>query len=316
MARSFLVALALTGFGGADEPPDGRLVLGIHGRREFAAVADPRTGAIRRRALAGGTLCHGPVLAAGDRVVFSGAGGQARVLPLSLAGPAQTLRRADTITPSATPDRLWLADWPGPTPRRWSNRPVPVQLREVDGSGRVERRARIAVPRFSSVHAAPGLRFVASEGRWLTMRAPAARRPLMRVRDGWFVASHRSGLAWCRGRCHTLQLWRDGPLRLPRGARWLGSGGEFSPDGRRLALPIELGGGARLAVADLATGRWTLAPEKLAGYDTMAWSPSGRWLYFTAGERALRAWRPGSASATALPIRPRGTVMTIATTRN
>jgi hypothetical protein len=190
---------------------------------------------------------------------------------------------------------------------------VAATLSEVDAAGAVRRRAGIRAPRFSGVHAALGARFVSAEGRWLSLRAPGVRRPLMRVRDGWFVASHRSRFAWCRGKCHELRIFQERSLPLPVGARWLGSGAAFSPGGRQLAVAVTLRGRSRLAVADLRTRRWILAPDALDGYQTMAWSPSGRWLYFTAGDRELRAWQPGAATATRLPIEPGGTVMSIAT---
>ena len=57
----------------------GALVMGVAGHsdrsrtvtREWAAVADPRTGSIRKRRLSGGTLCHGPVLARRRRMIAS-----------------------------------------------------------------------------------------------------------------------------------------------------------------------------------------------------------------------------------------------------
>ena len=80
---------------------DGRLVMGVIGRdasggvvRETAVVADPRTGKVRTRRLAGGTLCYSQVAAAGDRVVFAGHRGRRTValsLPLSLTGRPQVL---------------------------------------------------------------------------------------------------------------------------------------------------------------------------------------------------------------------------------
>jgi WD40-like Beta Propeller Repeat len=225
--RTFLLgALALASFGGGEQP-DGKLVLGVAGHdhrlgavtREWAAVADPRTGVIRKRRLAGGALCHGPVLAVGDRVVFSGRLGRhavARSLPLSLTGPAQVIGTAGVFAGSPGEPSLWRS----------------------------------------------------------------------------------------RG---------QRTLALPAGARWLGSEGTFSPDGLELALPISLRGRARLAVANLRTRRWTLAPGELGGYQTAAWSPSGRWLYFTAGEQELGAWQVGSANAVPLSIEPGGTVTSIAT---
>jgi hypothetical protein len=224
------------------------------------------------------------------------------------------LGRADTFTASSVPGRLWLGHWSGPPQRRWSNSPVETALREVDAEGRIGARTGLLLPRFTALHAAIGNRFVASEGRWLTVRAPGRARPLVRVRDGWFLGADESRFAWCRGRCAAVSVGGVS-LALPTGARWAGGEGAFAPDGRRIALPVELNGRPRLAVADLRSRSWTLAPGKLGGYNTAAWSPSGRWLYLTAGERELRAWQPGAVTTVPLSVRPPGTVMTLATAR-
>jgi sugar lactone lactonase YvrE len=50
----------------------------------------------------------------------------------------------------------------------------------------------------------------------------------------------------------------------------------------------------------------------MGGYEAIEWSPSGRWLYFTDSNAGMRAWRLGDPSAVILPIRPGGTVMSIA----
>jgi hypothetical protein len=309
----------MAGFGGA-EPPDARLVLGVTGRSgEHAVVADPLSGAVHRRRLSGGTLCHGPLLALGGRVLFGGHRGRLpvlRSLPLTLRGPARSLGRADTFTASATPGRVWVGDWGRPV-RRWSNRSLPVELRELDPRGRVTARMRTRLPRFSSLHAATTQGFVGSEGRWLTLRRGA--RELVRVRDGWLVAAGRSRVAWCRGDCRRLIV--RGPegtraLAPPAGARLRGWGGALSPDDRLLAAPVEVGGRARAAVADLRSGRWTLVPDGgLRGAEGLAWSASGGRLYFTSGDRRLRAWEVGAGRSEALPIRPGGRILSIAAAR-
>ena len=281
--------------------------------REWAAVAHPRTGAIRKRRLAGGALCHGPVLAVGDRVVFSGRLGRhavARSLPPSLNGPAQLVGRADVFTASPGEPSLWLG--------RWRGRPggSVLLLDEVRPSGNRLVRARALLPREGMLHGALQRAFVVTSGRWLMVWDLFRDVPVRIGRDGWFVASAESRFAWCRGPCRALDIWRSRgqrTLALPPGARWLGSEGTFSPDGLELALPISVGDRAMLAVANLRTRRWTLAPVDLGGYRTAAWSPSGRWLYFTAGDRELRAWQVGSASAVPLSLEPGGTVMSIAT---
>jgi hypothetical protein len=318
MGTAILLALALAGPGGT-QPPDGTLALGVAGfderagavTREWAAVADPRTGALQRRQLAGGTLCYGQVLALGDRVVFPGRRGRhavARALPLSLEGPARAIGRADVFAPSPGEASLWLGRW---------RRGGLLRLTEKQPDGTALVHARALLDRRGMLHAAIERGFVVESGRWLLVWDILRDLPVRIATDSQFVAGQRWRFAFCRGLCRTVRVWRrTGPrsLALPPGARWLGSRGAFSPDERQLAIPISLHGRPRLAVADLHTRRWTLAPGELGGYQTAAWSPSGRWLYFTAGARELRAWQPGAATTVRLPIDPPGTVMSIATT--
>lgn len=342
MGRSLvIVALALAAAGGIAAPagsgaldppdrPDGVLVLGVGGydrevaavTREWALTADPRTGKGRRRRLAGGTLCHGPLLAVDEHVIFSGYRGRravVRALPISLVGPARSLGLADTFARSAAPGRLWLARWSRPRGRRlrWSNRPSRVSLREVDAAGRETARAGALLPRFAQLHAATAGGYLATEGRWLTLRRAGRKRPDLRAADAWFAAAGASSFAWCRGRCRAFWVAnRAGRRRLrpPPSLRLTGPEAAFSPDERWLAAGVTVRGQERVAVADVRNGRWTVVPEsRLGGYEVMAWSPSGQWLYFTAGARRLFGWQLGAQLAARLPVRPRGTVMSIAT---
>jgi hypothetical protein len=296
----------------ADEP-DGLLVLGVvdreNGHVERAVVADPRTGETRARRLPGGTLCHGPVMAVGDRVVYSGYRGRRAVaisLPMTLAGPPRSLGAADTITPSAAADRLWLGRW------RHGRRASFASLRSP-GATRVEGR----LPRWSVVHAALDDGFLIGSGRRLTLWDRDLDRPLRGVRDAQLVAAGGSSFAWCGARCRELHvLSPDGErsLRPPPGIGLRGFGGAFSPDDARLAVPVTVDGAQRVAVVDLAAGDWTVVPGGgPRGYGTIAWSPLGAWLYFSGGEERLLAWAPGMAHATRVPVEPGGAVLSIAT---
>ncbi|MEA2362813.1 MAG: hypothetical protein QOD71_1958 [Thermoleophilaceae bacterium] len=336
MARSLFAALVLSGLlaapTGSRDPveADGMLVLGVAGHspdsrvvsREWAAVANPRSGTTRKRRLDGGTLCHGQLLAVGGNVIFSGYRGRrtvARALPLTLRGPARTLGAADNVTPSSTPGRLWLGRWRRPKSgvRRWSNHPARVTLDEVDAAGRVSARTHTLMPRFAWLHAATAGGFVATEGLWLTLRRPGRDRPQLRVRDGWFAAAGSSSFAWCRGRCrafHVSSRAGDRPLKPPAGVRPIVAVGAFSPDERRLAVGVTVRGRDQVAVVDLDSRRWIAVPgARLGGYRAIAWSPSGQWLYFTASNTRLLGWRVGAEHAVPLPIAPGGTVMSIAT---
>jgi hypothetical protein len=286
----------------------------VHGER--AVVADPRTGETRARRLPGGTLCYGEVLAIGDRVVFPGHRGRRAValsLPFSLSGAPRSLGPADTMTPSATPGRVWLGRWRA----RGNGFRVAVREVDVEGGGVTGREWKL-LPRSARFEAAFEDGFATGHGTRLTLWDRALERRLHSVRDGWLVAAGGPGLAWCAGSCRTIRVWtRDGVgvLTPPAGLHpQAGADAAFSPDGDRLAVPVtDRRGASRLAVVDLASGGWTVVPGgRLRGYGAVAWSPLGAWVYFTGREDRVHAWAPGMARATRVPVDPGGTVMSIA----
>jgi hypothetical protein len=258
---------------------------------ERAIVADPLTGAVRERELAGGTLCHGPLLGAGDRVIVSGerrGRSVALSLPLSLAGPGRPLGAAEGFVASTTPGRVWLSHG--------------RVLREVGGDGRVHARATHRL----------GMPLAAVEGGFVSVGEHGLVLADGSVRDGWLVAARDDRVAWCREGCRSLQVG-DRTLRSP----WRiepGDAGGFSPDGRRLALPVRADEGSRrLAIIDLADGTWRLAPgARLGDYGAGAWSSSSDRLYFATATDRLRVWRLGARRTDRLPIDTDGTVMSIA----
>jgi hypothetical protein len=329
MGRFFLLLVLVAGVAAPPaeapdpEAPDGLLVMGVVGREDSASavhgeramVADPRTGEVRARRLPGGTLCHGLVMAVGDRVVYSGYRGRRAValsLPLSLTGAPRSLGRADTATPSHRPGRLWLGRW------RQAGKASRANLREVElEGGRVVSRTRELLPRWSRLEAATRDGFAIGHGRWLTLWEHGLDRPLRTIRDAWLIAAGRSHLAWCGPRCGALHVWTRRDERRfepPPDIRLRQGRGALSPDGSRLAVPVTHEGGQRVAVLDPSAGSWTVVPGGgLYGYEAIAWSPSGRWLYFTGRDGRLLAWRLGAPDAVRLPVDPGGTVMSIAT---
>jgi hypothetical protein len=302
--------------------PDGLLVLGVAGSRdgrtvtsELAVVADPRTGRRRSHRLAGGTLCHGPLLAGGDGVVFSGHQGRLPVawtLPLDLRGQPRSLGRADVAVQVGSNGRLLIG-----RARFSRRRTVLGPLRELSPSGRRSVRSRIVLPRWSSLEAGVDGDLLVTSNRRLALWDPAAGRPRLSLRGAALLAAGERRFAWCGGACAGIRVWTPhGTLTVspPAGARpvsWVR--GAFSPDDRALALAVRMRNGVRAAVVDLATGAWTvIRGAPLGGYQAMAWSPSGEWLVFTAAPRRLMAWRWGAQHALELPGRPGGTVMSVA----
>jgi hypothetical protein len=295
--------------------PDGLLVLAVLSP-ERAMVADPRTGATRERRLAGGTLCHGPVLAAGNRVLLAGTRGNspiARSLPLSLSGPGRSLGAADTITASPTEGRVWLGRWH--RPRRWTATSISrVSLREVDAAGRSRARSTARLPSWGLLEAVLDDGLLVNHEGGLTLHRDGASD--VTIRAAWPVAASGSRFAWCRGGCRRVTVWsRDGERKLdpPAGVVPLpGRRAAFSPGDGRLALPVRAHGRERVAVVDPASGAWRLVPGLLGEYGAVAWSPSGDWLYFADDRDRVRGWRAGAARAVRLPITTGGTVMSIA----
>jgi hypothetical protein len=295
----------------APSAPDGLLVLAVLSP-ERVLVADPRTGETRERELAGGTLCHGPVLAVADRVLLGGTRRGRPVmlsLPLDLSGPGRALGPADTFVPSSSRGRVWLGRW---TPE--GHRTASISFREVAPDGQATGRVLGGRhPRWSVIEAAVGDGFLVRDDDGLRLWPAGPRMP-----SGWLLAADGTRFAWCREDedCRRPVVGSPAGMRSldpPRGIRPDVRGqASFSPDGRRLALPVRTPLGVRVAVVELGDGRWqVLRGARLAGYRATAWSPSGRRLYFTGSRHRIVAWQGGRPEP--LPIRTGGMVMSIAT---
>jgi hypothetical protein len=341
---------------GAEPVPRGeRLVLAVLGNErsgsavhgERALVADPATGQAWSRRLPGGTLCHGPLMAAGDRVLYTGYRGSRAALvslPLTLTGAPTPLARADTVIPSARPGHVWLGRWdragkrtratfrevavPGEAATSRTRRPRrgATRTRRARRGATLTRRARRgasriagALPgRWSHVHAALPGGFVIETRRALTFWDGRAARPLRGGRHAWTVASGGPRFAWCRGRCRSVRVRTPAGERVyssPAHLRLTGGNGSFSADGRRLAVPVANGRRTHAAVLDLRSGEWSTVPgSALSVYGALAWSTAGDRLYLATRGGGLRAWRPGAPRAETLPVDAGGTVMSIAVT--
>jgi hypothetical protein len=288
--------------GGGAARPDGLLVIAALSP-ERAIVADPLTGRTRERVFPGGTLCHGELLAVGDRFLFMGMrGGELvpRTAPLAAPERARTLAAAGTVTPAVTQGHLWLG----------KRRGTSLELREVDLQGVEHARTTLPFGRWGGILAHVGQEFLTRDANGLVLgdeRFPGA----------FLVAAQGNRFAWCDDPCPRVGLWHNGDrseLTPPAGVLvQVSRPAAFSPDGSRLALSVTVRGRPRYAVVELASGAWSIVPDARPGdYAALAWSPSGAWLYVNSGDR-IAASRAGRERVTPLPIRTRDTVMSIAT---
>jgi hypothetical protein len=225
-----------------------------------------------------------------------------RIAPIAAPARDRSLGAADTVTPSVTLGHLWLGERRGRS----------IELREVDSQGVEQRRTTVPLARWGAVLAnIPDGDFLTTDVDGLVLRDE-------RFPGAWLVAAQGGRFAWCKDPCPRVGLWSggdrselvppDGVLAQP------GRPAAFSPDGNRLALSVTAGGKPRFAVVELAGGDWSIVPGARPGdYAALAWSPSGDWLYLAAGDDRVLASRGGTGRPRALPVRTRGTVMSIAT---
>jgi hypothetical protein len=243
----------------------------------------------------------------GGVLVHRGDFGSVYVVPDGRAPrPAPTgLAGIGPMLPGPDPDHVWVVRRPG-TP--------PPYLVLLDVRGRTTGTA-VPLPAFATTPPVPdrsGFSLVSSVGGtyWV---GPGG---LRRVTTGAVVASGPSG--WLavecddRSACSAVLVARDGGRRPVRGVLEpsLPAGdlstpfGALSPDGRSAAFYVQdRGGGVRLVVLDVSTGRRThteLALVTNPEPDTFAWLPDGSRLLALDSSARILAVDPATGNATPL----------------
>lgn len=274
-----LVSLALAP---APELPHDRLVLGLHPPERMALV-DVATGAVEQHRLPGGTLCHGPLMTSGDRLL-----------------PA----RHDELYLRSTRDGAFWAL----RVRLGASRAVAV--REITGAGRTLFRTRRRPPAGYASDAVPGGIVFEHRGR---SRVWNPRTGALRPAGGeWLVGAGERGSAWCDGRCGRVRIRTAGGRShavAPGRSTFAVGSGRFSPDGSLLAVALH-GAQTRVALVGTRTGSLTLLPEPAAERGALAWSPSGDWLYAAGPGSRIAAYSPRLRRSVTVPApRFRGEVI-------
>ncbi len=316
VAATFLLISAASGAtatGITPPPPDrptGRLVLGLHPPEQVLAL-DVANGHRVRRRLPGGTLCHGPLMVSGGRVLWTSPRGVLEARALDLRGPARRLGRAPMALAGGD-DRLWLMRL------RYRRGIRAVDVRVVTATGRLVMRSRHpAPPGFPSAATARSL--VIERGGRTWQWQPGTGR-VRRAPGAVLVASRGAHSAWCSHSCRRVSLTGPGgsvtSAAIP--GETLASRGSISPDGRLLALPAYRGTMARerIALIDFATGAARLVPRATLSADgALDWASAGGWLYFAGPDRRLRAYHPADGRMLTLPGRMPAPVLELSAAR-
>jgi hypothetical protein len=218
------------------------------------------------------------------------------------------------MIPSAHPDRVWV----GFLDRRRAGSVRLQAVREIDMAGRATV-AGARPPRGDWPHLAVGDRLLFARdprlgGGW-ELWNPRTGRVTRRWRARSLAdpgAAHGDLVASCEDPCRRVRLThvRTGVQRsLPGPRGWRLTIGEFSPDGRTVALVAERRRRVRLGLADLVGGRIRLVAgsEVPGGYTFARWSRDGRYVFLTGGtwtrDRVVVAYRWGDASARRVEVK-------------
>ncbi len=235
---------------------------------------------------------------------------------LDAAAPLEPLaRRAWFYLPSTHPRRVWLtyiSRDSAATDLRFR------AVREVTATGHV------TVPDVSAPRGWPeratrsGLLFRPRRGP-LVLWDPRTRAVVNRLagaRLGDLGPVEEDTLASCVWPCDVLRLTdvRSGDQRriaAPARRRYEIPYGAFSPDGRRLAVPIRTARrpGRELGIVELDSGATRVVPGSRVprGYTLVDWSRDGRHVFLTGGQwrsdRAIVWYRPAHRRATRVDVR-------------
>lgn len=251
----------------------------------------------------------------GGRLVAYG-GSHTYALDLDLQRPPQDLGESWYFVPSGREGRVWLTTLDPESPETVRDLKA-VREVTIDGDVTVPETGR-PPSRGPTIVAAveDGLLFQEDDG--LRLWDPLAGRVTLRLAGPFPADTHGNLVAWCRQGCaklHVTDVATGEDFAIPPADSFRFEetyDGAFSPDGTLLAVPVVTSPGTHLeghrhqvGIIDARAGTARLIEgSKLADdYPAMTWSPSGEWLFYSAGGGRIMASRPASEKAIVLPTR-------------
>lgn len=310
---------------GSDDVPTGVLFL-RHVREQSITRIDLASGestTVSRSELApGDPPFH--LVETGGRLVFFG-GSHTYALGLDLRGPPQDLGESWYFVPSGREGRVWLTTLDLESPETVRDLKA-VREVTVDGDVTVSETGR-PPSRGPTILAAVNDGLLFQDDDELKVWDPLAGEVTARLPGPFPAATHGNLVAWCRQGCpklHVTDVATGEDLAVSAGDSFRFEEtyeGAFSPDGTLLAVPVVTSLGTHLeghrhqvglVDARAGTARLVEGSDLADDYPAIAWSPSGEWLFFSAGAGRIMAYRPASGAAIILPIQAPASFIDIA----
>jgi WD40 repeat protein len=261
----------------------------------------------------------------GSKLVFRGSMSRSTgsdiatfALNLDLKDPPRNIGESWYFVPSATEGRVWLAILDPESP---STVRALKAVREVTVDGKTTvPDAALPEGRWSTVVGAVtnGVVFQGGQGEdGLQVWDPLAKEVVMSLPGPFAADTHATLIAWCDVGCEEMHI-TDAATRndviVQPGEEFAFEEtyyGAFSPDGSLLAVPVVSDDGqTQVALVDVRQGTASVikGSERDESYGSIAWSSTGEWVFFNAGDGRIMAYRPGSPEAQFIPVEVEGTV--------
>lgn len=265
----------------------------------------------------------------GSKLVFRGSTSRSTgsdiatfALGLDLEDPPRNIGESWYFAPSATDGRVWLAILDPESP---STVRALKAVREVTVEGETTvPDAALPEGRWSTVVGAVtnGVVFQGGQGEaGLQVWDPLAKEIVMSLPGPFAADTHGTLIAWCDLGCeemHITDVATRNDVIVQPGEEFAFEEtyyGAFSPDGSLLAVPVVSDGGrTQVALVDVRQGTASVikGSERDESNGSIAWSSTGEWVFFNAGDGRVMAYRPGTSEAQTIPVEVDGSVFGLA----
>lgn len=235
-----------------------------------------------------------------DQLVVWGPGA---VYVIDIADPtnAELVVEGSGFFPSAAEDRVWVV--------------TESELQEVTTDGLITRVVELPEGRYPTAAVTQGI-LLGAPGPSIELLDPSTGEIVETALRPYVIAALGDLAATCSSPCTTLDITNlatgvTQTIKTPDGvAAFLGSSGQFSPDGRYLAVqtkarigPIDPTNTVTLAVVDVANGQsHHVTGSLMTDPRGLAWTSDANWIFYQASRSTVVAYHPGDSTPVRVPI--------------